>query len=216
MAFKLHQRGILTVDTVIWLASSLPANFIGGLGALGGVALQTTATMVGGAATVGNTLVGTATGLVGNTSKTVAEGIGHLKPGVVATEITHVLSGGAKLASDQATSITSAGSHGAAVLAEGTSRAISGSLSLVNNSETAVKENISHLISGEHAISPGHIAINAVHTLVDNTSADTTIGATKAVVTENTTKLAHGLDSVNPLHLHIMSTESQDAQVCVI
>jgi hypothetical protein len=57
---------------------------------------------------------------------------------------------------------------------------------------------------------------------VDNTSAvtDTAIGTTKAAVTENTAKLAHVLDSVNPLHLHIMSTGSESkeaqAQVCVI
>ena len=57
---------------------------------------------------------------------------------------------------------------------------------------------------------------------MDNTSAvtDTATGATKAAVTENTAKLAHVLDSVNPLHLHVMSTgsESKDAQaqVCVI
>jgi len=57
---------------------------------------------------------------------------------------------------------------------------------------------------------------------VDNTDAvtGTAIGATKAAVAENTAKLAHVMDSVNPLHLHIMSTgsESKDAQaqVCVI
>ena len=57
---------------------------------------------------------------------------------------------------------------------------------------------------------------------MDNTDAvtGTAIGATKAAVAENTAKLAHVMDSVNPLHLHIMSTgsESKDAQaqVCVI
>jgi hypothetical protein len=84
------------------------------------------------------------------------------------------------------------------------------------------------VISGEHAISPGQlvpdIAKNAVHTVVDSTGAvtmtGTVIGATKAAVTENTAKLAHVLDSVNPLSLHIMSTGSESkgaqAQVCVI
>ena len=82
------------------------------------------------------------------------------------------------------------------------------------------------VVSGEHAISPGKlvpdIAKNAVHTVVDDTSAvtGTVIGVTKAAVTENTAKLAHVLDSVNPLPLHIMSTGSKDsrsqAQVCAI
>jgi hypothetical protein len=202
MAVKLSQRRILTVETIIWLASSLPTNFLGELGPLGGVAMQATAAMVGGAASLNNALVGNATGFLENASKTVAQGIGHLKPGVVATEITHVLSDGSRITADQATSIT----H------------------LVKNGETAVIDNISHLISSEPAISPGQlvpdIAKNAVHTMVDNTSAvtNTVTGATKAAVTENTAKLAHVLDSVNPLH--IMSTGSQSkgaqAQVCVI
>jgi methionine aminopeptidase len=200
IAVNLCQRGILTADTIIWLASSLPTNFLGGLGAVGGVAMQTTAAMVGVAASSGNALVGTATGFVGNASKTVAQGINHLKPGVVATDITHVISDGSRIAADHATSITS----------------------LVKNGETAVIENVSHLISSDRAISPGHlvpdIAKNAVHTVVDNTSAitDSAVGATKAAVTENATKLAHVLDSANPLHLHIMPSESQDARVCVI
>jgi hypothetical protein len=194
IAVKLCQRGILTVDTIIWLASSLPTNFLGGLGALGGVAMQTTAAMAGVAASSGNVLVGTATGFVGNASKTVAQGINHLEPGVVATDITHVLSDGSRIAADHATSITS----------------------LVKNGETTVVENISHLISSEHAISPGHLVPDiAIHTVVDNTSViiDSAVGAT---VTENTTKLAHALDSANPLHLHIMPSGSQDARVCVI
>jgi hypothetical protein len=160
--------------------------------------MQTTAAMAGVAASSGNALVGTATGFVGNASKTVAQGINHLKPGVVATDITHVLSDGSRIAVDHTTSITS----------------------LVKNGETAVIESISHLSSSEHAISPGHlipdIAKNVVHTVVDNTSALTDVGATKAAVTENATKLAHALDSANPLHLHIMPSGSQDARVCVV
>jgi hypothetical protein len=200
IAVKLCQRGILTVDTIIWLASSLPTNFLGGLGTLGGVAMQTTATMAGVAASSGNALVGAATGFVGNASEAVAQGINHLKPGVVAADIAHVLSDGSRIAADHAISITS----------------------LVKNSETAVIENVSHLISSEHAMSPGYlvpdIAKNAVHTVADNTSAIThsAVGATKAAVTENAAKLAHALDSVNPLHLHIIPEGSQDALVCVI
>lgn len=204
VALKLCQRGVLTVDTIIWLASSLPTDFLGGLGALGGVAMRTTAVMAGGAASLGNALGGTATGFVGDASKTIAQGINHLKPGVVAADITHVLSDGPRIAADHTTSIAS----------------------LVKNGKTTVMEKTSHLISNEHVISSGHlvpdIAKKAAHTVVDNTSAvtNTAIGATKAAVTENTTKVAHVLDSVNPLHLHIISTGSdsskfKDAQVQV-
>ncbi len=157
--------------------------------------MQTTAAIAGSATSLGNAFVGTATGLA---SKTVAEGINHLRPDVVASDITHVLSGGAKLASEQATSITSASLDRASVLADGTTHAISEGLSLVKGGETAVKENISHLISGEHVTSPGLL-----------------VSDVKAAMTEKATKVAHALDSVNPLHLH-QSTESKDAQVCVI
>lgn len=162
--------------------------------------MQTTATMAGVAASSGSALVGTATGFVDNASKTVAQGINHLKPGVVATDITHVVSDASRIAADHAASITS----------------------LVKNGETTVIENVSHLISSEHAISSGHlipdIAKNAVHTVVDNTSAitESVVGATKVVVADNATKFAHALDSANPLHLHLMPTGSQDVRVRVI
>jgi hypothetical protein len=200
VSVKLCQRGILTVDTIIWLASSLPTNFHGGLGAFGGVAMQTTAAMAGVAASSGSALVGTATGFVDNASKTVAQGINHLQPGVVATDIAHVLSDASRITADHAASITS----------------------LVKNGETAVIENVSHLILSEHAISSGHldpdIAKNAAHTVVDSTSAitESAVGATKAALADNVTKLAHVLDSANPLHLHLMPSGSQDARVRVI
>ncbi|KAF8486171.1 hypothetical protein DFH94DRAFT_172047 [Russula ochroleuca] len=221
IAFKLYQRGNLTVDTIIWLASSLPASFLSGFGALGGVAVQTTAVVAGGAASAGTALVGTTTGIVGNASEVAAQGINHLKPSVVVTDVTHVLSGGARIATDQATSITAAGVHGVAVLADGTTQAVVGGLSLVN-SPTAVKENISYLVTGEHTITPPHlvpdIAKDAIHTVVDNTSTITgsAVGATKVAVTENVTKLANVLDNVNPLHVNIMSKGSQDSQVRVV
>jgi phage-related protein len=171
----------------MWLASSLPASFVGGLGSLGGAAMRTTAAMMGGATSAGNAVVGTTTSIVGNASKTVTQGINHLTPGV-------------------------------SVLAEGTTQAVAGGLSLVKNGQTAVKENISGLVNGEHAIAVGNlvpnIAKNAIPTVVDNTSAitGTAIGVTKAAVTENTTKLANVLDSVNPLR--VIPRGSQDSQVC--
>ena len=204
------------METVIWLASSLPASFLGGLGALGGVAMQTTAFMAGGvasagsalvgttagiaggAASAGSALVGTATGIAGNASKTVAQGMSHLNPVNVATDATHALSGGAKIAADRATSITTAGVKGASALAGGTTQAVAGGLSLVKNG----------LNTGENGIALGNLVPN----VVQNTSAITgnAVGATKAAVTENAAKVANVLGSVNPLN------RSQDSQVCPI
>lgn len=215
IAFKLYQRGTLTMETVLWLASSLPASFLGGLGALGGVAMQTTAFMAGGvasaggalvgtasgiaggAASAGSALVGSATGIAGNASKTVAQGISHLNPGIAPSDVTHALSGGVKKAADQATSITTAGVQGAAALANGTTNAVAGGLSLVKNG----------LNTGENGIALGSL----VPDIAQNTSAiaGTAIGATKSAVTENTAKLANVLGSVNPLQ-----ARSQDSQVC--
>ena len=233
IAFKLYQRGNLTMETVLWLASSLPASFLGGLGALGGVAMQTTAFMAGGVASAGGALVGTAsniaggaasagsalvgtasgiaggaasagsaivgsaTGIAGNASKSVVQGISHLNPGIAPSDVTHALSGGAKKAADQATSITTAGVQGAAALANGTTNAVAGGLSLVKNG----------LSTGENGIAFGSL----VPDIAQNTSAiaGTAVGATKSAVTESTAKLANVLDSVNPLH-----ALSQDSKVC--
>lgn len=210
----------------MWLASSLPANFLGGFGAHGGVAMQTTTAVVGGAAGVGNAVVGTTSGIVGDVSKVATQGINHLKPDVVATDITHVLSGGTKIVADQATSITTVGVHRVAVIAEGSTQAVVGGLSVVKNSPTVVKENISQLVTGEHAITPAiqvlvpDIGNDAIHTVIDNTSTITgtavTVGATKAAVTENVTKLANVLDNANPLRVSIMPDAPQDSQVRVI
>lgn len=132
IAFKLYQRGILTMETVVWLASSLPGNFLGGLGAMGGAAMQTTAALAGGAAAVGHAFVGTATGIVGGATKTVT------------TDIHHVLSGVPNVAGE-ATSLATAGLNEATALTAGA---------------TAVAENIAHLVSGEHVIAPGNLIPN--------------------------------------------------------
>ncbi|KAI9460355.1 hypothetical protein F5148DRAFT_257601 [Russula earlei] len=92
IAFKLHQRGFLTIGTVIWLASSLPADFLGGLGALGGIATGTTVAIADGAAAAGHVLAG-AVHLVGDAANTVTHGVDILKPGVVSTNLAHLLSG---------------------------------------------------------------------------------------------------------------------------
>ena len=189
IAFKLYQRGILSMGTVAWLASSLPGNMLGGLGAIGGAAMQTTTALAGGAAAVGNAVVGTATGIVGNVTKTVT------------TDITHVLSGVPNVAG-QATSLATAGMNGATTLTTGATQAVAGGLSIVKDGQTAVAGNIAQLVSGEHAIAPGN--------LVPNIAKDA-IGVTQAAATENVAKVANALGSLNPLH--IGPKESQAAQV---
>ena len=186
VAFKLYQRGILSTGTVVWLASSLPGNFLGGLGAIGGAAMQTTAALAGGAAAVGNALVGTTTGIVGGAA-------------TVTTDIAHVLSGVPNVAG-QATSLATAGLNEATSLAAGATHAVAGGLSIVKDGQTAVAENLAHLVSGENAIAP----VNLVPDV---------IGATQAAATESVAKVANVLGSINPLHLNVGPKESQATHV---
>jgi len=176
IAFKLHQKGILTIGTVVWLASSLPTDFLGGLGVISGVAMHTTAAIAGEAAILGNAPAGAATGLVGDAAKTVTQGIHLLNPG---------------------------GLNGAAALAGGATQAVAGGLSIVKNGQTAVAENIAHIVSAEHAISSVP--------LVPKIAKDA-IGATQAAATENAAKFANVLESVNPLHVHLIPTASLNSQ----
>ncbi len=176
IAFKLHQRGILTIGSVVWLASSLPADFLGGLGVISGVAMHTTAAIAGEAAVLGNAVVGAATGLVDDAAKTVTQGIHLLNPG---------------------------GLNGAAALTGGATQAVAGGLSVVKNGQTAVAENIAHIVSGEHAISSVP--------LVPKIAKDA-IGATQAAATENDAKFANVLESVNPLHVNLIPTASLNSQ----
>lgn len=205
IAFELHQRGLLTIGTVVWLASSLPTEFLGPLGAISGVAMKTTTAMVGGAAVVGDTVVGTAAGLVGDTAKNVTQGIKLLTPGAVPTDLTHVLSGGHGIVG-QATSITTAGKNGVAGLAGGAAQAVAGSLSIVSNGQTAVAENIAHLVSGDHTIAPG--------SLVPDIAKDAT-KATHTAAVEHATKFANALGSVNPLHVNLTPQTSLSPQASV-
>jgi hypothetical protein len=205
IAFKLHQRGFLTIGTIMWLASSLPTDFLGPLGALGGAAMKTTTAMAGGAAVVGNALVGTAAGLAGDTAKNVTQSIKLLKPGVVPTDLAHVLPGGQGIAG-RATSIATAGMNGAAGLAGGATQAVAGGLSIVKNGQTAVAENIAHLVSGDHAIAPEPVIPDI---------AKDAIGATHTAVIEHATKFANALESANPLHANLMSKVSWKPQACV-
>jgi hypothetical protein len=191
IASKLYERGILSTGTVVWLASRLPGNFLGGLGAIGGAAMQTTTALTSGAAAVGNALVGTTTGIVGDAAKTVT------------TDIAQVISGVPNVAG-QATSLATAGLKEAAALAAGATNAVAGGLSVVKDGQTAVAENIGHLVSGGLAIPPG----NLVHDVATGT-----IGATQAAATESVAKVANVLESMNPLHLNTGQNVSQATQV---
>lgn len=196
IAFRLYQRGILTTDTIIWLASSLPADFLGGLGAISGVAMQTTAAMAGGAAAVGDVLVGTTAGIVGDATKAVTQGINLLNSGVIATDITQVLSGELRVAG-QVTSIAAAGVNGGAVLAESARQAVTGGLSLVNDVPDIAKDAIQAVAGNTNSIN------------------GTTIRATQAAATENVKRITNALENVNPLHINFTPKGSQDSHVCV-
>lgn len=87
----------------------------------------------------------------------------------------------------------------AAALAAGATHAVAGGLSIVKDGQTAVAENIAHLVSGENTIAPGNLVPGV-------------IGATQAAATENVAKVANVLESINPLHLNIGPKESQAAQ----
>ncbi|KAI9463329.1 hypothetical protein BJY52DRAFT_1254746 [Lactarius psammicola] len=207
IAFKLYKNGVLTMSTVTWLVSSLPQSMIGGLSAFGGVAMGGTAALAGGAtalvggATAGaSAVVGGVAGLAGDAAKTVTQGINHLNPITMATDI-----GGA-------------------------TKGIAEGISLIQSGEIEVAQNIAHLLSEQgtaagRALIPTvaeDVAQEVIQATIGNTSAvakdaiqaamGTTnaiagaaihpvaaIGNTQAAVTESATKLAHALDSVNPL-----------------
>ncbi|KAH9041737.1 hypothetical protein EDB85DRAFT_1377592 [Lactarius pseudohatsudake] len=124
IAFKLYKDGLLTMSTITWL---LPQSMIGGLGAVGGIAMGGTAALAGGA-----------TALVGGATNTVTQGI----------------NGATHLVGDATKGIQAA---------VGNTNAIAGA------------------------------AIQSV------TNPVAAIGATQAAMTDGATKLAHALDSVNPL-----------------
>jgi len=188
--FKLYKNGVLTIGTVTWL---LPQSMLGGLGAIGGVAAGGTAaiasgatTLVGGAAVGASAVVGGVTGLatnglsgvanlVGGATKGIAEGISHIQSGEfgAAQNIAHLLSeqgAAAGLAPTVAKDVIQA---------------------TVENTSAVAKDAIQAAVGTTHAITDA--ALQSV------THPVAAIGATQAAVTESATKLAHALDSVNPL-----------------
>ena len=102
IVFKLYQNGVLKIDTVAWL---LPQNMLGGLGAIGGVAMGGTAALMNGATAGASAVVGGvaeiashglsgAADLMSNPTKGIAEGISRIQSGELEVEksIAHLLS----------------------------------------------------------------------------------------------------------------------------
>jgi hypothetical protein len=109
IVFKLYKNGLLTISTVTWL---MPQSMLGGLGAIGGVAMGGATVFAGGAtALVGGATAGAsavvggvagiatnglseAAGLMGGAAKGIAEGLSHIQSGElqVAQNFAHLLS----------------------------------------------------------------------------------------------------------------------------
>ncbi|KAH9177403.1 hypothetical protein EDB89DRAFT_2065005 [Lactarius sanguifluus] len=152
IAFKLYKDGLLTMSTITWF---LPQSMIGGLGAVGGIAMGGTAVLasgatalVGGATAGAGAVVGGVAGLAGGATNTVTQGI----------------NGVTNLVGDATNGIQAA---------VGNTNAIAG----------AAMQSVTNPVA--------------------------TIGATQAAMTEGATKLAHALDSVNPLSNLLPNAQSQ-------
>jgi len=189
IVLKLYQNGVLTIGTVTWL---LPQSMLGGLGAVGGVAMGGTAALMNGATAGASAVVGGvaefashglsgAADLMSDPTKGIAEGISRIQSGEleVAENIAHLLAEqGASpgLAPTIAKDVIQATVGNTMHAAMGTANAITGAaLQSVTNPAAA-------------------------------------IGATQAAVTESATKLAHALDGVNPLS-NFIHTNSQSHRV---
>ena len=201
IVFKLYKNGVLSISAVTWL---LPQSMLGGLGALGGVAMGGTAAFASGAtalmggATAGASAVvggvaGLATnglsgaaGLVGGATKGIAEGLSHIRSGEleVAQNMAHLLSEQGAAAHLAPTDIIQA---------------------TVENTNALTQEVLQETI--QTAMGTTHALTDAALQSVTNPVA--AIGATQAAMTENATKLAHAMDSVNPLSNLIPSADPQ-------
>ncbi|KAI0255099.1 hypothetical protein BJV78DRAFT_817573 [Lactifluus subvellereus] len=209
-----YQHGLLTIETVTWLVSRLPQGIIGGLGVAGGLAIHGTSAIASGATVAGNALVGGAVSVAGNAAKTVTQGINHINPGAVATDIAQIVSGGQRVVAGAAT------------------KGVADIISLHEKGQTVVTSNLAQLVSGQQGIAESgplipDIAKDAIQAAVGSTNAvaaaaiqsvtnpAAAIGATHAVVTEKVTKLASGLEGVNPLPVSILPNAFQDSRVSI-
>ncbi|KAH9954278.1 hypothetical protein BC827DRAFT_1243595 [Russula dissimulans] len=183
----------MTIGTVIWLASSLPGDVLGGLSALGGVATHATEALVGGVSSVGNALAGTATHIVGDAANTLS----HLGDGLHAIPtgglFPHVGQGQDAIqgAVSNANAITGAVIGSTQGVATELVHALD-PLHLISKGSQDSQQK--QPVSGAQAVSA------AIQQAADPLAA---IKATQAAATENATKIANALESVNPLHLNI-------------
>jgi hypothetical protein len=208
----LYRRGLLTIEIVTWLVSRLPQGMIGGLGVASGLAIHGTSAIASGAIIAGKALVGGAISVAGNAAKNVTQGINRTNPGTVATDIAHIVSGGQR------------------IVAEGATKAVSDTISFREKGQTVVTSSLAQLVSGQQGIAASgplvpDVAKDAIQAAVGSTNAiaaatiqsvsnpAAAIGATQAAVTEKVTKLASGLEGVNPLPIHIFPNAFQDSHV---
>ncbi|KAI0267675.1 hypothetical protein BC834DRAFT_54701 [Gloeopeniophorella convolvens] len=93
--FKLFQQGILTIDSINWLVSSLPQAMVGGLSALSGAAMSGTVAVANGTA-----LATAGIAAVGKEASALAGGVSVIANGAAksAVESISVLQNGATLA----------------------------------------------------------------------------------------------------------------------
>ncbi|KAH9003075.1 hypothetical protein EDB86DRAFT_3073551 [Lactarius hatsudake] len=166
IAFKLYKDGLLTMSTITWL---LPQSMIGGLGAVGGIAMGGTAVLAGGA----TALAGEATALVSGATALV----GGATAGAGA-----VVGGVAGLAGGATNTVT---------------QGINGATHLVGDATKGLQAAVGNTNA---------IAGAAIQSVTNPVAA---IGATQAAMTEGATKLAHALDSVNPLSNLMPNAQSQ-------
>ena len=164
----------MTIGTVTWLLSRLPQSTIGGLTAVGGLAMGGTAALAGGA----NAIAGGATALVGGATA----GAGALVGGV------------AGLATN--------GLGGAANIMGGAAESLADGLAHIQLGELEIEHILSreqgaaaggNLVSDAIHATAGNTRAIAGAALQSVTHPVAAIGATQAAVTEGATQLAHSL-----------------------
>lgn len=215
IVFKLYKSGVLSISTVTWL---MPQSMLGGLGAIGGAAMggatafaSGATALVGGATAGASAVVGgvaglatnglsEAAGLMGGAANGITEGLSHIRSGElqVAENLSHFLSeqgAAAGLAPTAAKDAIQATVGNTNALAQEVLQAT------VGNTSAVAKDAIQAAVGTTHALTDA--ALQSV------TNPVAAIGATQAAMTENATKLAHALDSVNPLSNLIPSTDPQ-------
>ncbi|KAH8980900.1 hypothetical protein EDB92DRAFT_1953617 [Lactarius akahatsu] len=180
IAFQLYKDGLLTMSTITWL---LPQSMIGGLGAVGGIAMGGTAVLAGGA----TALVGGATSFAGEATALV---------------------GGATALAGEATALVGGATAGAGAVVGGVVGLAGGATNTVTQGITGVTNLVGDATNGIQAAvgNTNAIAGAAIQSVTNPVAA---IGATQAAMTEGATKLAHALDSVNPLSNLMPNAQSQ-------